>query len=615
METARGARSLSARRSRTAPAARHPLPFSADLRSHAMLDFFGLLFDTTGFPARWHCGTGWTAGLGWLHIAADVAIFGAYLAIPCVLLFFVNRRRDVPFHGLFYLFGVFILSCGMTHLVDAAIFTWPAYRFLGLMKVVTATASWLTVAALIPIVPRALELPGVMRLNEQLTREVAERTKAQAQLQEHARALEAANHRLAELTSEADAANRAKSAFLANMSHEIRTPMTAILGYSDELIRDARPGDDPARLDALRTIRENGEHLLTLVNDILDLSRIEAGRLEVERRPIELTRLVAEVESLMGVLARRKGLALHIGFDGPVPVGIHTDPLRLKQVLVNLVGNGLKYTDRGAVRLTTRLRPKGDGPDRLEFEVADTGVGMTAEEIKRLFTPYGRLGRDDDPRGSTGLGLTISQRLVELLGGRIEVRSTPGEGTTFIVTVDPGPLEGVPLFEPSCLASSAEAIRRELQAPEPPEIPEGTRVLLAEDTVSNQRLIRRMLSDAGVALDVVNDGVEAVEAVEQAEERGRSYHLVLMDMLMPNLGGLEAAARLRSLGFRFPIVALTANAMEGDRERYLRSGCDGYLAKPIDRAELLAMVARFCRHESGRGEGRRGALLPDSDGA
>jgi signal transduction histidine kinase/ActR/RegA family two-component response regulator len=558
-----------------------------------MLDFFRRLFDTSGFPARWHCGSGWTAGLGWLHIASDVAIWGAYLAIPCVLLYFVSKRRDVPFHGVFYLFGLFILSCGTTHLIDAGIFYWPAYRFLGLMKAVTAAASWLTVAALIPIVPRALELPGVLRLNQQLTREVAERTKAQQALQEYALALEEANRRLSELTAEADSANQAKSDFLASMSHEIRTPMTAILGYADELLRDTRPGDEPARLDAVRTIRENGEHLLTLVNDILDLSRIEAGRLEVDRRPVELPRLIAEVESLMGVLARRKGLALKIGFDGPVPVRIESDPLRLKQVLVNLVGNGLKYTRRGEVRLTVRLRPSGAGPSSMQFEVADTGVGMTADEVDRLFTPYGRFGRDDDPRGSTGLGLTISRRLVELLGGRIDVESTPGVGTTFTATIDPGPIDGQPLIEPESSPVGTSTHLLGLDDPGPAEVPPGLRVLLAEDTVSNQRLIGRILGDAGVSLDVVNDGVEAVEAASRSQSEGIGYHLILMDMLMPNLGGLDAAAQLRALGCRIPIVALTANAMEGDRDRYLRAGCDGYLAKPIDRSELLATVARL----------------------
>jgi signal transduction histidine kinase/CheY-like chemotaxis protein len=558
-----------------------------------MLDFFRRLFDTSGFPVRWHCGSGWTAGLGWLHIVSDVAIWGAYLAIPCVLLYFVSKRRDIPFHGVFYLFGLFILSCGMTHLIDAGIFYWPAYRFLGLMKAVTAAASWLTVASLIPIVPRALELPGVLRLNEQLTKEVAERTKAQQTLQEYASALETANRRLSELSAEADTANQAKSDFLASMSHEIRTPMTAILGYADELLRDTRTGDDPSRLDAVRTIRENGEHLLTLVNDILDLSRIEAGRLEVDRRPVELPRLIAEVESLMGVLARRKGVALKIGFDGPVPVRIESDPLRLKQVLVNLVGNGLKYTPTGEVRLTVRLWPSDTGPPSMQFEIADTGVGMTADEVARLFTPYGRFGRDDDPRGSTGLGLTISRRLVELLGGRIDVVSEPGVGTTFTVTIDPGPIADQPLIEPEMPSVGSLSFPVDSDEPGPTEMPPGLRVLLAEDTVSNQRLIGRILGDAGVSLDVVNDGNEAIEAASRSLSEGIGYHLILMDMLMPNLGGLDAAAQLRALGCHIPIIALTANAMEGDRDRYLRAGCDGYLAKPIDRNELLDTVARL----------------------
>lgn len=561
-----------------------------------MLDFLGRLFDTSGFPARWHCGSAWTPGLGWLHIASDLAIWGAYLTIPCVLFLFVRRRNDIPFHRLFILFGLFILSCGMTHLIDALVFTWPAYRLLGLAKLVTATASWLTVAAMIPIIPRALELPGVMRLNERLSREIDERTHAQAQLAEHAEKLEVANRRLAEMTAEADAANQAKSDFLARMSHEIRTPMTAILGYSDELLRDVRPGDNDARLESIRTIRENGEHLLDLVNDILDLSRIEAGRLQVDRLPVELPRLVAEVESLMGVLARRKGLSLIVGFDGPVPVRVESDAMRLKQVLVNLVGNALKYTDHGEVRLRARLGSvdQHESSPTLEFEVADTGVGMSDDEISRLFSPYERLDRADDPRGSSGLGLMISRKLAELLGGQIEVSSSPGVGTTFTLTIDPGPLDGVPTIDPELRNPSIDKSTGS-RGGEIATLPDGLRVLLAEDAVSNQRLIGRMLGNAGVMLDIVNDGVEAVEAVRRSEHEGVIYDVILMDMLMPNLGGLDAAARLRALGCQTPIVALTANVMDGDRERYLRSGCDAYLGKPIDRAKLLDTIARFGR--------------------
>ncbi|MEW4570471.1 ATP-binding protein [Tautonia sp. JC769] len=562
-----------------------------------MIDFFSRLFETSGFPARWHCGTGWTPALGWLHIGADLAIWAAYLAIPCVLLFFVTRRKDIPFHKVFYLFGFFILTCGITHLIDATMFSWPAYRFLGVSKAVTATASWLTVLAMIPIVPRALELPGVMRLNERLTGEIEERTHAQMKLAEHAEALEQANRKLAELTAEAESANQAKSDFLAHMSHEIRTPMTAILGYSEELLREVQAGDEPSRLDALRTIRENGEHLLDIVNDVLDLSRIEAGRLEVDRRPVELPRVLAEVESLIGVLARRKGLALQVGFEGRIPVRIETDAVRLKQVLVNLVSNAVKYTDQGRVALTVRLTcgdqaGQGTRPS-LEFEVSDSGIGMTPDEIERLFIPYGRLDRRDDPRGSTGLGLTISRRLVELLGGTIRVTSAPDAGTTVRVTIDPGDLDGIPRFSEEVDAGAPIDPSPDPAADRAVDLPEGLRVLLAEDTVSNQRLIGRILGQAGVSLDVVNDGMEAVDAVERSEARGLSYHVILMDMLMPNLGGLDAAARLRAIGCQTPIVALTANVMDGDRERYLRSGCDAYLGKPIDRLELLATLSRF----------------------
>jgi len=399
-----------------------------------------------------------------------------------------------------------------------------------------------------------------------------------------------------ERTVELVRASRAKSDFVANMSHEIRTPMTAILGFAENLLDPTLSTEE--RTSAVRTIRRSSEHLLQIINDVLDMSKIEAGKLLLERKPCSPFATVADVESLIRVQATAKGLALHVSYETPLPVTVQTDPTRLRQILINLLGNAVKFTERGSVSLRVRLlQHRGDAPPHpgqaqpepaLEFEVSDTGIGMSAEQIARVFRPFTQADETMSRQyGGTGLGLAISQKLSELLGGGIRVVSRPGQGSTFHVTIATGPLDGITLTDrPPAAACEAGA----LPALDPSALA-GCRVLLAEDGPDNQRLITFILKKAGAVPTLAANGKEAVElALAEREARG-PFDVILMDMQMPVMDGYHATRQLRQVGYSAPIIAMTAHSMEGDREKCLRIGCDDYVSKPIDRQKLIAVIA------------------------
>ncbi len=390
----------------------------------------------------------------------------------------------------------------------------------------------------------------------------------------------------------AELGSRAKSEFLANMSHEIRTPMTAILGFADVLLERGNLRDaPPERIEALMGIRRNGEYLLGLINDILDLSKIEAGRMTVERIACAPVELVGELVALMSVRAESRSLQLEARFEGPIPRTIRTDPTRLRQILVNLLSNAIKFTERGSVRLIVRMPGEADEP-RLAFDVVDTGIGMSSEQAERLFRPFTQADASTTRRfGGTGLGLAISRRLAELLGGDIVLMETrPGGGSRFRLTIGTGPLEGVPMQTDPAI-------------PAVPPVPAGPTgdsagsaplagctVLLAEDGPDNQKIIRHFLERAGARVIVVENGRAALDTLA---DLGSAVDVVLMDMQMPEMDGYEATATLRRRGHRGPIIALTAHAMSTDRQRCLQAGCDEYLTKPVDRKRLIETVGRF----------------------
>ena len=381
----------------------------------------------------------------------------------------------------------------------------------------------------------------------------------------------------------AEAASRAKSAFLANMSHELRTPMNGIIGMTGLALRHT---DDPRLRDQLTKIDQASQHLLSVVNDILDISKIEAEHLALERVNFRLGSMLENILSMTGQKAADKGI--HLLID--LPVGLPAlmllgDPFRLGQVLLNLVGNALKFTEQGAI--TLRAQQAESQADRvlLRWEVQDTGIGIAPEDQQRLFQAFEQAdGSMTRKYGGTGLGLAISKRLVEMMGGEIGVTSVVGQGSTFWFTVWMDKATSEHAVPPAPTFSNHSADERLLDEYA------GTRVLLVEDEPINQEVSCGLLEDSGLVVDVANDGVEAVALARQ-----QHYALILMDMQMPNLNGVEATRLIRadSLNSATPILAMTANAFEQDRQTCLAAGMNDHIAKPIEPAHLYETLLRW----------------------
>jgi predicted ATPase/signal transduction histidine kinase/PAS domain-containing protein len=389
----------------------------------------------------------------------------------------------------------------------------------------------------------------------------------------------------------AHVANQAKSEFLANMSHEIRTPMTAILGYTDLLLDTGNSDFDPEqRIRSVKTIQRNGEHLLAIIDDILDLSKIESGKLVVESIVYSPITIVEEVLTLMTIRAAEKGIVLDSVFETSLPAMIQTDPTRLRQIILNLVSNAIKFTEQGSVRVVVRF-VAGDAPT-LEFDVIDTGRGMSQEQKERLFRPFVQADTSTTREfGGTGLGLTISKRLAEMMGGNIFiVDSTPGVGSRFRATVSIGSIAGMEMVYPSCPISSPEKDKRTIVSTPLDKPLAGYRILLAEDGPDNQRLIAFILKKAGAHVTLVENGKLAVDACFESVAREQPYDVVLMDMQMPVMDGYDATSYLRNHGYHNPIIALTAHAMDGDEAKCLDAGCTAYATKPINRELLISKI-------------------------
>ncbi len=410
---------------------------------------------------------------------------------------------------------------------------------------------------------------------------------------------------LADAKHAAEQANRAKSEFLANMSHEIRTPISAILGYAELLTTHVREPDNLASVEA---IKRNGQYLVEIINDILDLSKIEAGMLGAEKIVVSPHALLGESVESLRVRAAERGLHLRLSFDGPLPETIESDPTRVRQILLNLIGNALKFTNTGGVEVKAKLVPG----DLLEVQVVDTGIGISEDQQRRLFQPFTQGDSSVTRRyGGTGLGLAISKRLVELLGGSISVTSELGVGSTFLFTIATGPIAGIRLVDMAPIRSEPppKAARRLT----------GFRVLVVDDRPDMRYLVQTYLEEAEADVLAVADGEGALRRVQQAAERSEPFRAIVLDMQMPGLDGYETARRLRTKGYPGRIVAVTANAMKGDREQCLAAGCDDYVTKPIDRVELLNAVAMApalpVSNTAPRGSRMRVLIVDDSEDA
>lgn len=382
----------------------------------------------------------------------------------------------------------------------------------------------------------------------------------------------------------AEGANEAKSAFLANMSHEIRTPLTSIIGFSESLLESGQSMQE--RVESINIVIRNAKHLLVIVNDILDLTKIEADKMQIESFPFSLFDITEDIDSIFRVAAVEKGLSFELNYHFPLPDKLVSDPVRIKQVLMNLCSNAVKFTRAGRVVMDVMFDRKAA---RLNFKVQDTGIGLDQRQITKLFTPFEQADSSTSREfGGTGLGLHISRLLADRLNGGIDIKSEPGVGSTFDFYVYCGHME-----EDNLLLSVNHLSEQPSNYNVDTTVQLGGHVLLVEDSVDNQRLISMYIRKTGAPVSIANNGQEAVEMVSKHD-----YDLVLMDMQMPMMDGIEATRLIRKNGYKGVIVMLTANVMKEDIQRCLDSGCNDYFSKPINRAEFNQLLFKYLKQDT-----------------
>jgi len=411
------------------------------------------------------------------------------------------------------------------------------------------------------------------------------------QLQSTKRDLATKAEELKQAKSEADRASAEKSNFLANMSHEIRTPMTSIVGYADLLTRPDKTLKE--KNEWAGQVRRNADHLLGLVNDVLDLSKIEAGELTPDIMTCEFNVLVSDVYALMKPHADKKNLLFTVDLQGSLPMIVQTDPLRLRQILINLLSNAIKFTHEGAVVLGLRSAPIVTSSElEVMIEVKDTGIGIPVEELERVFEPFIQTGQARHKVPGTGLGLSISQKFAQLLGGDLKVESVLGKGSTFSLNVNCGALDSTVCVAPKFFMLDGQQSRD--SGPESASL-DGMLVHVVEDSLAIAALVQHLLEEKGARVLRSANGAEGVKDILRSIKQGETPDIILMDMLMPVMDGYQAARELRTEGVDVPIVAMTAFTMANDREKCLAAGCNMYLSKPLNPARFVDQVSACIR--------------------
>ena len=501
-------------------------------------------FEVNGFIPHGFCLT-WDSPLLWLTAGSDAVMTLAYATYPIGIAYFVWKRKDLHYRWLYLsFFNAFILTCAGTHLLSLITIWIPLYWLDASVKALSALVATATVFAIWWVIPQALKLPSP-----------AELQKARDQ---------------------AEAANKAKSVFLANMSHELRTPLNAILGFSSIIQKDTQVPDNQRR--NLDIINRSGEHLLNLINDVLDMAKIDAGQVQLEETAFDLGAMVRDVTDMMSVRAQEKGLQLLIDQSSGFPRFIIGDQARLRQILINLIGNALKYTRQGGV--TLRLGTKQSAAAQLLIEVEDTGCGIAPADQQRIFEPFVQLGEQAGNKG-TGLGLAISRQFVQLMGGHFTLESTLGKGSLFRVELPLHEVKEDNIAKPKP-ASQGEVVGL---APDQPDY----RILIVEDQLENQLLLNQLLESVGFQVKVAKNGKQGVQLFQSWRP-----HFVWMDRRMPVMDGMEATKTIRRLpdGAAVKIVAVTASAFMEQREEKFEAGMDDFVRKPYRPNEIYACLSK-----------------------
>lgn len=521
----------------------------------------------------------WNPQLLAMHVISDLLIAIAYFSIPIGILYVAKKRPDAELQPIYYLFAAFILACGVTHVMGILTLWVPLYFTQGITKIVTALVSVATAIYLLPKLKYIMALPDLGRLtqiNTALAEEIVSRRQSEASLRQSQ-----------ELALQAQ---KTQAAFLANMSHEIRTPMNGVLGTLNLLLDSELK---PEQFQLAAASKRSAASLLSLLNDILDISKVESGQLTLQHSPLELADVLADVEAALAFDANSKGIELKCPAEA-LPKTIYLgDSVRMRQILLNLVGNAIKFTEVGHVKVVCREVSRTEQQATLEFTVEDTGIGIAPEHQKNLFKRFTQVDSSSTRRAQgTGLGLAIVKELVTLMGGKVRLHSEPGHGTEIVFSLK----LGIPTVAAQTMTNQATQSTLATQTEIPPPVQQfhGT-ILVVEDAPMNQMVVCKVLERLGLSSKVANNGQEALDLLAQ-----ESFDLVLMDGQMPVMDGYEATELIRSgsvpgVNPNIPVVALTAHAMVGEDKKCRNAGMNEYLTKPLDRDKLIEVLGKYLK--------------------